>query len=269
MKNTMGLGYRAPFFQDLESGYPEIGWLEVITENYLWDRGVRRQTLESLRKNYDIAFHGVSLSIASPDGLDQDYLTALRDLIQELEPIRVSDHLCWSALKNHHWNDLLPFPYTKKNLQYVCQKVSEVQDFIQRPLSLENLSAYIQSGHSEMSEYDFLAEVSKKTGCEILLDLNNMIVNQKNFSTDPMKELDKLDLSRVSQVHLAGYTDKGSFVIDTHSKEPDESTWKLWEKVCQKRSDIPFMIEWDSDIPPFEDVTLLLRKAQDLQRGPA
>lgn len=264
-KKTMGLGYRAPFYSDLISGSSEIGWLEVITENYLWDRGARRETLHSLREHYDIALHGVSLSIASPEKTDPAYLSALKEFARELKPVRVSDHLCWSSLKNHHWNDLLPFPYTKENLLNIIQKVMEVQDIIKRPLVLENLSTYIQAKSSEMSEYEFLAELSKRTGCEILLDLNNMVVNQKNFGTDPTRELERIDLSRVAQVHLAGYTDKGDFVVDTHSKSPDEATWRLWERVCEKRRDIPFMIEWDSDIPEFSEVSDLLRKAQSIQ----
>lgn len=261
----MGLGYRAPFSENLRGGSSEVSWLEVITENFLWDRGTRRENLDSLRENFAISLHGVSLSVASPEKPDPDYLRELARFIREIDPVRVSDHLCWSSLKSHHWNDLLPFPYTKENLEHICRNVSIVQDTIHRPLMLENLSAYIQSRESEMTEYEFLNLVSEKTGCEILLDLNNMIVNERNFGIDPRAELKKIDLRRVSQIHLAGHTDKGDFVVDTHSKAPDKATWDLWAEVCRKRNDIPFMIEWDSDIPDFETVITEVRRARSIQ----
>lgn len=262
----MGLGHRAPFFEDLKSGHPDISWLEVITENYLWDRGSRREKLDVLRNHYGIALHGVSLSVASPDPVDEGYLRALADFVQEISPVRVSDHLCWSSLGAHHWNDLLPFPYTEENLSRVEKKVHRIQEVLRRPLVLENLSAYVQARSSEMSEYEFLSELSRRSGCELLLDLNNMVVNQKNFSLDPLRELEKIDLASVAQVHLAGYVDKGDFVVDTHSRTPDEATWQLWSAVCEKRNDIPFMIEWDSDIPSFTEVSELLQRAQGIQR---
>lgn len=267
MKELMGLGYRAPFKDSLIDGHPHIGWLEVITENYLWDRGVRRQNLEKLRENYDLAFHGVSLSLAAPEEHDEKYLRELKTFCDELNPVRVSDHLCWSSTGGHHWHDLLPFPYTEENLARLTVKVNRWQDILKRPLILENLSTYIATKSSTMSEYEFLAKLVKATSCRILLDVNNMIVNARNFGTDPYRELAHIDLSTVAQVHLAGFVEGEHFVIDTHSRPPHPATWELWEAICKKRSDIPFMIEWDSDIPDFDAVKEHLDRAMLIQRG--
>ncbi len=269
MKKLMGLGYRAPFRDSLIDGHPDIGWLEIITENYLWDKGARRQTLEKLRQHYDLAFHGVSLSIAAPDEADKKYLTELKTFCDELNPIRVSDHLCWSSTGGHHWHDLLPFPYTEENLTRLTEKVLRWQDTLKRKLVLENLSTYIATNLSTMSEYEFLARLVKLTSCEILLDVNNMIVNSRNFGTDPYQELSKIDLTSVSQVHLAGFVEGEKFVIDTHSRPPHPVTWELWEAVCSKRNDIPFMIEWDSEIPDFDTVKIHLDRASLIQDGNA
>lgn len=263
----MGLGYRAPFYESLIQGHPEIGWLEVITENYLWDKGIRRKNLLKLRENYDLSFHGVSLSIAAPEELDRKYLLDLKEFVNDFSPIRVSDHLCWSSIGGHHWHDLLPFPYTEENLMRLTKKVHQWQDILKRPLILENLSAYIRSDLSEMSEYEFISKLMRSTDAEILLDVNNMIVNAKNFGIDPLAELNHIDLKRVSQVHIAGFSEGEDFMIDTHSNPPHKDTWNLWREVCRRRSDIPFMIEWDSDIPDFyvvkENLDIALKIARE------
>ncbi len=263
----MGLGYRAPFYDDLIAGHPEIGWLEVITENYLWDRGARRQTLRKLRESYQLAFHGVSLSLAAPEEHDARYLRELRAFVAEFEPVRVSDHLCWSSLGGHHWHDLLPFPYTEENLQLITNKVLHWQDELKRPLVLENLSAYLAVTTSEMSEYAFLGELVKRTGCQVLLDVNNMVVNSLNFGLAPLLELEHIDLASVAQVHLAGFTRGTDFVIDTHSTVPAEETWQLWQQVCQRRADLPFMVEWDAEIPNFGELLPVLRRAREIQEA--
>lgn len=254
----MGLGYRAPFHHDLINGHSDIGWLEIITENYLWDKGTRRENLEKLRENYDLAFHGVSLSLAAPEEHDEAYLNELKIFADEFRPVRISDHLCWSSLGGHHWHDLLPFPYTEENLSRLESKVHYWQEKLQRPLILENLSAYVATDLSSMTEYEFLAELCKRTSCQILLDVNNMIVNARNFGVDPYKELAKLNLKDVAQVHLAGFVEGKNFVIDTHSEPPHPATWELWKAVNELRNDIPFMIEWDADIPDFQEVKSFL-----------
>jgi uncharacterized protein (UPF0276 family) len=260
MKELTGLGYRAPFHDDLINGHPDIGWLEIITENYLWDKGARRKKIERLRENYDLAFHGVSLSLAAPEEFDHKYLIELKLFCDELKPTRVSDHLCWSSTGGHFWHDLLPFPYTEENLKRLISKVLFWQEKLKRPLVIENLSAYITSSHNEMSEYAFLAALVKQTDCQILLDLNNMIVNAKNFKIDPYEELKHIDLDSVAQIHLAGHVDSDLFAIDTHSKVPNQATWDLWRFVSQKKK-VPFMIEWDEDIPSFSEVKKSLDQA--------
>jgi uncharacterized protein (UPF0276 family) len=184
-----------------------------------------------------------------------------------MKPARVSDHLCWSSTGGHSWHDLLPFPYTEENLKRLTEKVLRWQDALKRKLVLENLSTYIATKLSTMSEYEFLARLVKETSCEVLLDVNNMIVNARNFGTDPYQELSKIDLSTVTQVHLAGFVEGEDFVIVTHSQPPHPVTWELWQAVCTKRNDIPFMIEWDSDIPDFESVKAHLDRAHLIQKG--
>ncbi len=266
MKKLMGLGYRAPFHDYLIEGHPEIGWVEVITENYLWDKGLRRQTLERLRSNYEVALHGVSLSLASPEDFDIQYLKELKSFIDEVQPVRVSDHLCWSSLGGHHWHDLLPFPYTEDNLERIIKKVLHWQDILKRPLILENLSAYVLSNLSTMSECAFLSELCKRTSCQILLDVNNIVVNARNFDIDPYAELQKLNMDSIEQIHLAGFVEGKGFVIDTHSEPPHPATWELWRAVCDRRSDIPYMIEWDSNIPSFEEVKRHLNTAEEIRK---
>lgn len=263
-KKLMGLGYRAPFYSDLMNGHPDIGWLEVITENYLWDKGVRRMNLLKLRENYELSFHGVSLSLAAPEHHDEQYLKELKEFIDEFQPERVSDHLCWSSIGGHHWHDLLPFPYTEANLERLTEKVLRWQEILKRPLILENLSAYVKTTTSTLSEYEFIAELCRRTDCQILLDVNNMIVNAHNFKINPYTELDKINLAAVAQVHLAGYSEDKDFFVDTHSNPPHSSTWELWSEVCSRRPDIPFMIEWDSDIPDFSEIKSHLDRAQKI-----
>ena len=267
LKSLTGLGYRAPFQSELIDGHPEIGWLEIITENYLWNTGARIQVLEKLRSNYQMAFHGVSLSLASPEEHDLKYLQDLKLFCDRFQPVRVSDHLCWSAMTDHHWHDLLPFPYTEENLQRIVKKVHLWQDILQRPLVVENLSTYIATHTSEMSEYTFLNELCNRTGCQVLLDLNNMVVNARNFKIDPLKELSHMNLAHVAQIHLAGFTEGKHFAIDTHNKEPVSETWDLLKHVHQKRADIPFMLEWDSQFTEITKIWEIMLHARSIYQG--
>lgn len=269
LKSLTGLGYRAPFHSEVLHGHPEIGWVEVITENYLWNTGARRQTLERLRSHYELAFHGVTLSLASPEEHDLKYLRELRAFCDTWRPVRVSDHLCWSSMKGHHWNDLLPFPYTEENLQRLTAKVSRWQDLLARPLVVENLSTYLACRGSEMTEYAFINELCQRTGCQILLDLNNMVVNARNFGVDPRHELSKIDLRHVAQIHLAGFSEAKHFVVDTHNRAPVAETWELLRHVHQRRGDIPFMLEWDSEFPGFEVIWGILQEARSIYQGHA
>lgn len=266
LKYLTGLGYRAPYYEDLIDGHDSIGWLEIISENYIWDKGARRKTLSKLREKYELSFHGVSLSIATPEQHDHEYLKALKVFCDEFQPKRVSDHLCWSAMKGHHWHDLLPFPYTEENLKLIEEKVKVWQDVLKRPLILENLSTYVACKGSTMSEYTFLNELCNRTGSQMLLDLNNMVVNARNFKIDPLKELSYLNLKHVAQIHLAGFSEGKHFAIDTHSHPPVVETWELFKKVSQQKNDIPFMLEWDDDFPEFSKICDILFKARSIQQ---
>lgn len=259
----MGVGLRPPHFQEIAKKPKGLCWLEVISENYL-NEHERQQRLLKYRENFDIALHGVSMNIASVDDLNLDYFEKLKKLIDMIEPVRVSDHLCWTGAYKHNFHDLMPFPYNKKTLDQVAQKVNQAQAILNRELILENLSSYLKFEDSEMSEIDFMLELNKKTGCFFLLDINNVYVNATNHGFEALEELNKVPVNLVKQVHLAGFTEGEKFLIDTHSAPVHQEVWKLFENFYSKQSEIPYCLEWDADIPEFEIVYEELLKADSL-----
>lgn len=260
-KNLMGVGLRPPHFHEIRKKPKGLAWLEVISENYL-DEPLRQKNLLAFRKDFDISLHGVSMNIASADELSQEYFKKLKNLIDRIEPVRVSDHLCWTGAFTHRFHDLLPFPYNEKSLDWVSRKVNTAQDILQRELILENLSSYLRFDDSEMSEIDFMIELNKKTGCFFLLDINNVYVNATNHGFDPSSELAKVPKNLVKQVHLAGFSEGDKFLIDTHSNPVHDSVWKLFEEFYSTNPHIPYCVEWDDDIPDFSVVYDELIKAQ-------
>jgi len=251
-----GIGLRSQHYPDFEKRpSTQLDWLEAISENYMDTQGRPLQILECVRQDYPVALHGVGLSIASSDPVDSMYLKNLKSLIHRIEPFLVSDHLCWTGTASHTLHDLLPFPYTEENLHLIAQKVFHVQDALQRPLLLENLSAYLQFTSSTYTEWEFLSELVARTGCTLLLDVNNVYVSATNLGLDPWACLQKLPFSAISQLHLAGHVDTGTHLYDTHSAPVCEAVWDLYRKVCQKLPHaVPTMIEWDQDVPSLERV---------------
>lgn len=256
--NKVGVGLRHTHFPEildrLERGekFP-IGWFEGISENFINSRGRPFEVLMKVREHFDISLHGVSLNLASHEDINWDYLKALRELYHIVRPALVSDHLCWTGVASSNLHNLLPFPYTKENLLLLVDKVCRIQDFLGRPLAFENLSAYFDLKESEMSEAEFLRELSFKTDCKILLDLNNIYVNSKNFDFNPYEYIDQIPMERVSEIHLAGHSDMGKFLFDTHSGPVCENVWQLYEFTIS-RGNIPTLVEWDEDIPPLSRV---------------
>jgi uncharacterized protein (UPF0276 family) len=232
------------------------------------DGGNPRHVLETVRRDTAVALHGVSMSIGSADGLDRNYLHRLRDLADWIEPLWVSDHVCWTRTSAHNSHDLLPLPYTCEALQVVCDNVDRAQDVLGRALVLENPSSYLAFPGDEMTEWAFIAAIAARTGCGLLLDLNNIVVSAHNHGFAPADYIAGLPLKRVRQVHLAGHTD-GAIKIDTHDHPVSADTWALYEQVMPMLSDVAVMIERDDNIPPLPELLHELEQARALATRPA
>ncbi|MDO9182323.1 MAG: DUF692 domain-containing protein [Bacteriovorax sp.] len=253
LTNIFGLGLRSPHYSYLElQPATSAGWFEVISENYFQTRGRPRQILETLRADYPISCHGVSLSIASYEDFDWAYLHDLKKFYNEIEPFIVSDHLCFTGLQNNNTHNLLPVAYTQENLNHLSERIDKVQNFLGRTLAFENLSAYFNYQASTMTEWDFIAELTKKTDCNLLLDLNNIFVNSYNHQFDSDDFLNAIPFERVKELHLAGFRERDGFYFDTHSNPLYPELVELYKKVLKIKKNIPTLYEWDEDIPSFE-----------------
>jgi hypothetical protein len=215
-----------------------------------------------VRRDRPIALHGVGLSIGSTDPFDPRYLTNLRTLVDRIEPALVTDHLCWTGVGGRAIYDLLPLPYTEEALEHVVERIAIVQDLLGRRILLENPSTYLGYRHSEMSEWEFLAAVAERADCGILLDVNNIYVSANNLGFDPVRYLEAVPAQRVAQFHLAGFTDMGAYLFDTHSAPVHEDVWKLYRLAVRRFGSVPTLIEWDADIPTFERLCAELERAR-------
>lgn len=262
LSHKVGVGLRSPHYPYLEQRpSTEVAWFEALTESYLNSRGRPLEMLQFIRQDYPVALHGVSMNIGSPEGLRLDYLQKLRDLIDRVEPFIVSDHLCWTGSAEFNLHDLLPLPFTEDSMETLVHNIDLAQDFLRRPLVLENVSTYISYRNNEMSEWDFISEVSRRTGCHILLDLNNIYVNSSNHGFDPHYFLNHIPMERVAQVHMAGPTDYGDFLFDTHSSDVPEPVWQLFKLIAPKVRHLPILIERDEKIPEFRELEVEVMKA--------
>lgn len=261
MNPLIGIGLRPPHYDDLRQTRPAVGWLEVHSENYFERHGLGFEVLAELAGHYPISLHGVGMSLGSADPLDPVHLRQLEALVRDIRPVRVSEHLSWGSIGGRYFNDLLPVPYTQAALARMSDKIDEVQQTLGCQLLIENPSSYLQLP-GEMSEWAFLSELSQRSGCGILLDLNNLHVSAFNHGFDCADYLAAIDLDRVREIHLAGYTDKslpeGHLYIDTHSAPVAQPVWELYRQICIRRA-IPTLIEWDLEIPP---LPVLLGEAQ-------
>jgi uncharacterized protein (UPF0276 family) len=246
----VGIGLRAAHYRPVLDSRPAIGWLEVHSENYFGDGGYDLHVLHELRCHYPVSLHGVALSLGSADGVRSTHLAKLKRLVEYIEPALVSEHLCWAALGPRHFNDLLPLPYTSEALDLMVAHVSQVQDILRRPILVENVSSYLQYRASEMPELAFLAELAKRSGCGILLDVNNLFVNSVNHAFDPVNALDALAPQTVGEIHLAGHSAVADVLIDDHGCRVASSVWDLYRVTCQRFGLIPTLIEWDTALPP-------------------
>ncbi len=261
---AFGLGLRTDHFQDVLDTRPNLDFLEVVSENFMVGGGKPKHYLHAIREHYAMAMHGVSLSIGSTDPLNYDYLRQLKVLANDLQPMWISDHLCWTGASQTNSHDLLPMPYSEVALQHIADRVSEVQDFLGRQILLENVSSYVTFKASEMSEWDFVNEIARRADCHILLDINNIYVSARNHGFCASSYLNNIDADRVRQFHLAGHTDYGDYVIDTHDHEIADPVWALYTDALTRFGPIATMIERDDNIPPLPELLAELDIARTL-----
>ena len=248
-----GIGLRAEHYAAVLEDRPPVGWLEVHSENYFGAGGKPLDYLERIRAHYPLSLHGVGLSIGSTDPLDRRHLAKLKDLMRRFEPALVSEHLSWSSVGGRYLNDLLPLPYTEEALYHMIARVAQVQDALGRPILIENPSSYLQYVESAIPEWEFLVELAARTGCGVLLDVNNIYVSARNHGFDASAYLRAVPRRVVREIHLAGFTvnrfDGGEILVDTHDRPVWPAVWALYRQAVQRFGQIPTLIEWDTDLP--------------------
>lgn len=265
MNGGFGLGLRPPFYREAMAGEVAVDWFEIISENFMVDGGRPLAVLEAVRARYPVALHGVSLNLGGSDPLDAGYLDRLDRLIRRCEPVRISDHLCWTRHGGHHLHDLLPLPHTEDVANHVASRIRQVQDRLQRRFLIENVSSYVAFRHSEMGEAAFLATVAERADCDILLDINNVFVSAHNHAFDPRDYLAALPASRIAQIHLAGHSTSGPLLIDTHDHPVADPVWDLYREALLRFGPVATMIERDDAIPPLADLLAELDIARRLR----
>ncbi len=262
---TAGIGLRAPHYRAFVDGAPGVDWLEVHSENYFGDGGYDLGVLERVRERYPVSLHGVGLAIgAASDGAACDarferHLARLASLVDRVEPALVSEHLCWGALGARHFNDLLPLPYTREALAHVAARVARVQDRLRRRILIENVSSYVAFRASEMPELEFVAALAGRTGCAVLLDVNNVYVNARNHGFDAERAVDAMPDCDVAEIHLAGHSVGDDVLIDDHGSRVAPAVWSLYERAIARFGPVPTLIEWDTDVPP---LSVLIEEAE-------
>jgi uncharacterized protein len=257
-----GLGLRPQHYTEILDGDPPVDWFEVISENYMVGGGQPLAILEQIRARYPIVMHGVSLSIASTAPLDLEYLQALKTTAARFEPRWVSDHLCWTGVHGVNLHDLLPIPYTNEALDHVAGRIHKVQEVLGRALTLENVSSYVEFAQSEMTEWEFLSELTRRTGCWLLFDVNNVFVSAFNHGYDPLTFINGIPADRVVQFHLAGHSDMGDYLVDTHDHPVRPEVWDLYKAALHRFGPVSTMIERDDHIPPLAELIEELEEAR-------
>ncbi|MFZ5748723.1 MAG: DUF692 domain-containing protein [Pseudomonadota bacterium] len=259
-----GLGLRIPHFQDYLNGPVPVDFVEIISENFMVAGGRPLFVLDQVRERWPVAMHGVSMSIGSADGLRSDYLVRLKQLADRVRPLWVSDHLSWSRSAQVNSHDLLPLPLTGEALDTVCRNIAHAQEVLERPLVVENPSTYVSFTDDEMREWEFLTEMTRRTGCYLLLDVNNIYVSATNNGFDAAEYLAGVPMDRVRQIHLAGHSQGRHCLVDTHDRPVPDPVWSLFAQVAPKLGPVATMIERDDDIPPLTDLLAELDIARDL-----
>lgn len=259
-----GIGLHREHFEAVLESAPEVRWFELISENFMVEGGRPRHVLESVRRRYPVALHGVSLSLGSDEPIDPGYLDRLAALVDGVEPILVSDHLCWTRLGAHNSHDLLPLPFTEEAVDVAAAKIRRVQERIGRRMLVENVSTYLRFRDSTLSEWEFVAAVAEAADCGLLLDINNVYVNGRNHGFDPQEYLDGIPVDRVGQFHVAGHEDHGDVILDTHNRPVTEEVWDLFRAAVRRFGPLPTILERDDDVPPLSVVQQEAAVAQEI-----
>lgn len=263
----IGIGLRIPHYQDIFQNKPKIDWFEIISENFMVDGGKPLEVLHKILELYPVVQHGVSLAIGSPDPLDFDYLKRLKALTKITKTPWLSDHLCWGRLAGAHYHDLLPLPYTQEVIDYVAERARIVQDYLELPFALENLSSYVAFTDDQMPEWEFYSAVVEKADIHMMLDVNNIYVSSRNHGFDTSDYIDNIPLDRVIQVHLAGHTDFGNYVLDTHDNYVKDEVWALYAEVYRRTGGVSTLLEWDDNLVSFQQTWDEALKAKQFQRS--
>jgi uncharacterized protein len=263
----IGVGLRIPHYDDIFKSNPEIDWFEIISENFMVDGGKPIENLERILDRYTVVQHGVSLAIGSPDPLDFDYLKKLKQLAKKTKTPWISDHLCWGRLPGAHYHDLLPLPYTKEVINYVAERARIVQDYLELPFALENLSSYVAFQSDEMPEWEFYSSVVEKADIFMMLDVNNIYVSSRNHGFDPKEYYNNIPLERVLQIHLAGHSDYDAYVLDTHDNYVRDDVWQIYADVYPLTSGVSTLLEWDDNFVSFQQTWDEALKAKKFQKS--
>jgi len=259
-----GLGLRTVHYEDILATRPHVDWFEALSENYMVPGGKPLYYLDRIRADYPIVLHGVSMSIGSTDPLDLEYLKELKALADRVEPVWMSDHLCWTGIATRNMHDLLPLPYTREAVNHVAGRINQVQEYLGRQILIENVSSYVNFEQSEMTEWEFLREIAERADCLLLFDVNNVYVSGFNHGFDPREYIDALPSQRIQQIHLAGHTNCGTHIIDTHDAAIIDEVWKLYSYTIEAFGPVSTMIERDDHIPELDVLVAELDQARAL-----
>ena len=259
-----GVGLRRQHYSHVLEIRPRVDWFEVISENFMVAGGRALEVLEAVRANYPIVMHGVSMSIGSTDPPNRAYLRELRDLARRFEPAWISDHLCWTGVGGRNLHDLLPLPYTEEVIRHVVARLRQVQDALERPILIENVSSYMAFADSTMTEWEFISAIASEADCGILLDINNIFVSAFNHRFDANEYIDAVPAERVVQYHLAGHSDHGTYLLDTHDHPVRDEVWALYERAARRFGKVSALVEWDDNIPEFAELAQTADRARTI-----
>lgn len=259
-----GLGLRTSHYEEILNSSPAVDWFEALSENYMVPGGKPLHYLDRIAERFPVVLHGVSMSLGSVDPLNEDYLRRLRALADRVQARWISDHLCWTGVGGRNTHDLLPLPFTEEALAHVADRVQRVQDFLGRRILVENVSSYVSYSESMLTEWDFLAALAERADCLLLLDVNNVYVSAYNHQFSPREYIESIPAGRVQQIHVAGHSNYGDHIIDTHDHPVIDEVWALYGDACKRFGAVPTMIERDDFIPPLAELLAELSQAREV-----
>lgn len=263
--SSTGIGLRSQHIVELLINKPDIPWLEILVDNHLADGGLIPAQLDAVSDYYPITLHGVGLSLGSTSPLDTHYLQQIKNLSERINARWYSEHLCFTSINGHYSHDLLPMPYSQASLLHIVDRIDQVQNFFGEKILIENVSSYMNFVDSTMPEAEFLCAVTEQADCWLLVDVNNIYVNQENHGIDAEEYIELLPLDRIKEIHLAGFQKREDFLLDAHNHPVSDPVWKLYERLLQRKSDIPTLIEWDNDIPALSVLMQEANKANQIR----